>query len=241
MSWNITDARKLEEAIFEMKLNVARKIGVQGGMTVVDMGCGQGGFTAALAKNVGENGKLLAVDVSNEYVSEFIDRLKRYGVKENVTFIHKDALGLKDAIADDIADMVVSFRLLEELKDPVTMPEIVKEMVRVVKKGCKVCIVELKARTQNDAEETYVRLHRESGDSLFEPEEIVKAMKEAKLVDVRLEELKTNIWFSPGLAKQDLGFAQIWFDEDVKRTLGYKIDRYGMKYPSLHMFSGMKT
>jgi cyclopropane fatty-acyl-phospholipid synthase-like methyltransferase len=241
MGWNITDAQKLEEAIFELKLKLAHRIGVQSGMTVVDMGCGQGGFTAALAKTVGKKGKVLAVDVSNEYLSEFMERLNRYDVRNNVIFIHKDAVSLKDAIADEIADIVASFRLLEELKESTTMPKIVKEMVHIVKKGCKVCIIELNARTQNDAEETYVRLHRESGDSLFEPEEIVEAMKEAQLGGVRLEKLGTDIWFSPQLAKQDLGFAQVWFDEDVKRTLGYEIDRYGMKYPSIHIFSGVKT
>lgn len=241
MGWNITDARKLEEAILELKLELARKIGVQAGMTVVDMGCGQGGFTAALAKTVGGKGKVLAVDVSNEYLSEFMERINRYGVKDNVIFIQKNAVSLKDAIADEIANIVASYRLLEELKEPTTMPKIVKEMVRIVKKGCKVCIIELSTRTQNDAEETYVRLHRESGDSLFEPDEIVEAMKEARLMGVRLEKSETDLWFSPELAKQDLGFAQVWFDEDVRRTLGYEIDTYGMKYPSVHIFSGMKT
>ena len=241
MGWNITDARKLEEAILELKLELARKIGVQAGMTVVDMGCGQGGFTAALAKTVGGKGKVLAVDVSNEYLSEFMERINRYGVKDNVIFIQKNAVSLKDAIADEIANIVASYRLLEELKEPTTMPKIVKEMVRIAKKGCKVCIIELSTRTQNDAEETYVRLHRESGDSLFEPNEIVETMKEARLMGVRLEKFETDLWFSPELAKQDLGFAQVWFDEDVRRTLGYEIDRYGMKYPSVHIFSGMKT
>jgi cyclopropane fatty-acyl-phospholipid synthase-like methyltransferase len=240
MGWNITDAGKLEEAIFELKLNVARKIGVQTGMTIVDMGCGQGGFTAALAKTAGEKGKVLAVEVSNEYLSEFMERMNRYGVKNNVMLIQRNAVNLEDVIADEIADLVASFRLFEELKESVTMSTIVKEMVRVVKKSGKVCIIELDTRTQNDAEETYVRLHRESGDSLFEPEEIINAMKEAKLMGLQLEGLESDIWFSPELAKQDLGFAQVWFDEDVRRTLSYEIDKYGMKYPSVHIFSGVK-
>jgi tetratricopeptide (TPR) repeat protein len=36
-------------------------------------------------------------------------------------------------------------------------------------------------RKYDKAEETYIRLHRESGDSLFEPSEILKAMKELNL------------------------------------------------------------
>lgn len=43
MGWNITGVKELEDAIFEIKLELARKTGAQEGMTVVDVGCGQGG------------------------------------------------------------------------------------------------------------------------------------------------------------------------------------------------------
>ena len=240
-SWSIVDSRKLEDAIFDLKLKLAQTIGVSTGMTVVDIGCGQGGFTAALAKSVGRKGKVLAVDVSNEYLSEFMERMVKYGADNTVTFIHKDAVSLTDVVADETADMVVGYRLLEELKEASAMSGVLREMARIVKKGGKACIIELNTKTRNEAEETYVRLHRESGDLLFESDEIVEAMKKAKLASVRLEEFETYIWFSPELAKQDLGFAQVWFDEDVKRTLGYEIDKHGMKYPSMRIFSGMKA
>ena len=57
MDWNIIDSEKLEEAIFKLKLKLVQKIGVRHGMTVVDMGCEQGGFTASLALTVGKKGK----------------------------------------------------------------------------------------------------------------------------------------------------------------------------------------
>ena len=81
MGWNITDSEELEITILKLKLKLAQKIGVRQGMTVVDMGCGQGGFTASLAKTVGKKGKVLAVDVSDEYLAEFMDRLNKHGVR----------------------------------------------------------------------------------------------------------------------------------------------------------------
>jgi len=87
MRWSITDPESLEHAIFELKLRVVRWIGVHKGMTILDVGCGQGGFTASLAKIVGEAGKVIAIDVTNEYLDEFIERLNRYGVKNTVTFV----------------------------------------------------------------------------------------------------------------------------------------------------------
>jgi ubiquinone/menaquinone biosynthesis C-methylase UbiE len=241
MGWNITDSEKLEDAVFKLKLALAQKTGVCKGMTVVDMGSGQGGFTASLAKTVGKKGKVLAVDVSDEYLAEFMDRLDKYGVKDIVTFIQADAVNLKDVLPNEFADLVASYRFLEELKQPETMTEIVKEMVRIVRHGGKIGIVELCTRLGNEAEEAYIRLHKESGDSLFEPYEIVQAMKAAKLADVHVKEVKTSIWISPDLAKQDLSHAQVWFDADVEKSLGKLIDRYGMKYPALLMFSGIKN
>lgn len=240
MSWNITDSEKLEDALLKLKLMLTRKIGVCNGMTVVDMGCGQGGFTASLARAVGKKGKVLAVDVSDEYLMEFTDRLDRRDVRDMVTFIQADAANLRSVLSDESADLVASYRLLEELKKAETMPMVVKEMARITRKDGKVGIVELCTEPKNEAEDVYIRLHKESGDSLFEPHEIVEAMKAAKLVNVHVEEVKTDIWISPDLAKQDLSHAQVWFDADVEKSLGKLIDKYGMKYPELLIFLGVK-
>jgi ubiquinone/menaquinone biosynthesis C-methylase UbiE len=241
MGWHINDVEELEDAIIELKLKLARKIGINAGMTVVDLGCGQGGFTAVLAKIVGKRGRVLAVDVSSEYLAEFTERLEKQGVKDVVAFIQADAVNLKSVLPDESADVVASYRLLEELKQPKTMAGIVKEMARIVKKGeGKIGIVELCTEPKNEAEEAYIRLHRESGDSLFEPPEIIKAMKVAKIADIRVEKVETDIWFSPDLAKKDLSHAQVWFDADVEKSLGKVIDEYGMKYPAFLIFSGVK-
>ena len=241
MGWHITDVEELEDAIIELKLKLARKIGINAGMTVVDLGCGQGGFTASLALTVGKKGKVLAVDVSDEYLAEFMDRLNKHAVKDVVTFIQADAVNLKNVLPNESADVVASYRLLEELKQPKAMAGIVKEMARIVKEGGgRIGIVELCTEPKNEAEEAYIRLHRESGDSLFEPPEIIEAMKVVKLADIRMEKVETDIWFSPDLAKQDLSHAQVWFDADVEKSLGKIIDKHGMKYPAFLTFSGVK-
>lgn len=241
MGWNITGEEELEDAILKLKLKLAQKIGVCAGMTVVDMGCGQGGFTVSLAKIVGDQGKVLAVDISDEYLAEFMNRLNKHGVTNIVTFIQGDAVNLKNVLPNESADVVASCRLLEELKQPKAMPMIVKEMARIVKEGGgRIGIVEMCTEPKNEAEEAYIRLHRESGDSLFEPPEIIEAMKVAKLADIHMEKVETDIWFSPDLAKQDLSHAQVWFDADVEKSLGKLIDKYGMKYPAFLTFSGVK-
>jgi len=241
MGWNITGVEELEDAILELKLKLVQKIGVCAGMTVVDMGCGQGGFTASLALTVGKKGKVLAVDVSDEYLAEFMDRLNKHGVKDVVTFFQADAVNLKNVLPNESADVIASYRLLEELRQPKAMPVIVKEMARIVNEGGgRIGIVEMCTEPKNEAEEAYIRLHRESGDSLFEPLEIIEAMKAAKFANIHVEKVETDIWFSPGLAKQDLSHAQVWFDADVEKSLGKLIDKCGMKYPAFLTFSAIK-
>jgi ubiquinone/menaquinone biosynthesis C-methylase UbiE len=193
-----------------------------------------------LARVVGAEGKVLAIDVSHEYLTEFMERLDKYDVKNRVTFTRVDAGDLKGAIADEVVDMAVSFRLLEELKRPEDMVNVVREMARIVRKNGKVCLMEISTNARNEAEGTYIRLHRESGDSLFRPDEVVGAMKKAELEDVQVLTFDTDIWFSPELARQDLGFAQVWFDANVEKSLGHVIDKYGMKYPALLIYSGKK-
>ncbi|MDH5634641.1 MAG: class I SAM-dependent methyltransferase [Candidatus Bathyarchaeota archaeon] len=240
MRWSITDPKSLEDAIFELKLKVARQIGILKGMTILDMGCGQGGFTASLAKIVGETGKVIAIDVTSEYLDEFMERLNRYGVKNTVTFVQADATNFRNEITDDFAHMVVSFRLLEELKRCEDMSKVVREMARVAKNGGRVCLVELNSKARNKAEETYIRLHMESGDCFFEDRRIAKSMKTSGLAKVHIDRYDSNIWFSPHLAKQELSFAQVWYDSDVEKRLGPLIDKYGMKYPELLIFLGQK-
>jgi ubiquinone/menaquinone biosynthesis C-methylase UbiE len=153
MGWDITDSSALDDAIFELKLKIASHIGVTKGMTVVDVGCGQGGYTASLAKIVGEKGKILAVDVSNEYLKEFTERLDKYCVKNRVAFIQADGTDLGDILSSRVADIVTGFRLLEELKRCEDMSKVMGEMVRVAKDGGNVCLIELSTVARNKAEE----------------------------------------------------------------------------------------
>jgi hypothetical protein len=136
--------------------------------------------------------------------------------------------------------VVTGFRLLEELKTCEDMPKVISEMVSAAKDGGKVSLIELSSIARNKAEEAYIRLHRESGDCFFERVRIVESMEQHGLKNVRIEKLDTDIWLSPALAKQELSFAQVWFDSDVERRLGPLIDKYGMKYPQLLIFSGQK-
>jgi ubiquinone/menaquinone biosynthesis C-methylase UbiE len=61
-SWLTRESRQREEDCESM----LRELGVQLGMTVCDMGCGNGFYTLEIAKLVGPQGRVLAVDIQPE-------------------------------------------------------------------------------------------------------------------------------------------------------------------------------
>jgi len=151
LGWTITSSRQLVEAVQDMKSKLAKRIGAREGFTIVDIGCGPGpdhppSFTVCLAELVGENGRVLGVDISDENMEEFYDEAKKFGVEGRVSFVKGDAVNLKGIIEDDFADMVVSYRFLEEFMRPKELSNVTGEMGRITKPGGKICVIELSTK-----------------------------------------------------------------------------------------------
>ena len=70
--WLIRDRREREERCSLMWAN----LGVKPGMTVCDMGCGNGFHSLQLAKMVGPRGKVLAVDIQPQMLELLRERTK---------------------------------------------------------------------------------------------------------------------------------------------------------------------
>lgn len=110
------------------KINPPRKllhsINVGPGMTVLDFGCGPGGFTIAAAEIVGHNGSLLAVDI-HPLAKEYITRDAAKKGLENI-IVKND---LQD-IPQHSVDVVLFYDIIHILKDPI---KVVSELAGVLK------------------------------------------------------------------------------------------------------------
>lgn len=60
--------------IFTKRAQIARAVGIQRGMTIADIGAGTGLFLEMFAKDVGDEGKVYAVDISEKFVANLRDR-----------------------------------------------------------------------------------------------------------------------------------------------------------------------
>lgn len=74
--WLIRPERELEEAPSQ----VLDELKLKPGMTVVDFGCGNGFYTLPMAKQVGPNGKVLAVDIQPEMIQMLKERAATAGI-----------------------------------------------------------------------------------------------------------------------------------------------------------------
>ncbi len=87
------------------------------GMIVVEIGCGAGFYTVAIAKAIRPDGMVYAVDIQEGMLEKLKARMEREGVS-NITPILADAEG-KIPLDDEIADAVFSVAVIPEIPNPV--------------------------------------------------------------------------------------------------------------------------
>jgi ubiquinone/menaquinone biosynthesis C-methylase UbiE len=227
-----------------MKLNLASSAGIQEGMQVLDVGCGQGTFTVCVAELVGETGKVTAIDISDEDLDEMKHNLERYRVRPRVTFVKADAVESSHVFSSESFDIAVSYRLIEELKQPTQLPRIVSSIAEVVKRGGRVVMFELSTETRDIAEQNLIRLHRDIGNDYFPSQRtILRCLRGAGLSKVEVETVSTKISYSGEVflksnVSQDEVFPE--FKKRIMKELWPSIKQYGMKYPNIRMFYGHK-
>lgn len=87
---------------------------VKPGQTAVDIGCGLGYFSIALAKIVGPRGKVIALDIQQQMIRRANRRAERHGIASQIDFrlCKPGHLGVKGPV-----DFVLAFWVAHEVDD----------------------------------------------------------------------------------------------------------------------------
>lgn len=133
--WLIRDNRELEERSSLVLAN----LGVKPGMTVCDMGCGNGYYTLKLAELVGTDGAVLAVDIQPEMLHLLELRAKELGVT-NVRPIQGTILN--PGLPDGEVDLILCVDVYHEFSQPA---EMLAAMRRALKPDGLLVLVEFRA------------------------------------------------------------------------------------------------
>lgn len=90
------------------------RAGVAGGSACLDVGCGDGQVTIELARAVGDDGRVVGIDIDAEALSVARQAAERAGLQ--VQFVRRDATVAADS---DTFDLAYSRLLLSHLADPI--------------------------------------------------------------------------------------------------------------------------
>jgi ubiquinone/menaquinone biosynthesis C-methylase UbiE len=128
---------------------------IRPGMTVMDIGCGPGYFTLAMALMVGPGGRVIAIDMQQEMLDLVKRKSDRLGLSERIRF-HRcapDSLGIEEK-----AGFVLSFYMVHEVPD---RDALFREVGGLLESGGKYLIVEPGFHVSREAFEDTLR-HAES-------------------------------------------------------------------------------
>jgi ubiquinone/menaquinone biosynthesis C-methylase UbiE len=117
-----------------------RKLGAAEGEKVLDIGFGTGRAVLALARSVGEAGKVYGIDISPRMLDVASAKTAGRGYETRVELVLGDASHLP--YDSEFFDAVfMSFVL--ELFDTPEISQVLSECARVLKKGGRICVVSL--------------------------------------------------------------------------------------------------
>ncbi|MDZ7289496.1 MAG: class I SAM-dependent methyltransferase [candidate division KSB1 bacterium] len=87
---------------------------VRDGHTVIDIGCGMGFFAIAMAKMVGESGRVIAVDLQAKILEVLQRRARKSGVLSRIHLhqCEQDRLGISEPV-----DFALAFWMVHEVPD----------------------------------------------------------------------------------------------------------------------------
>ena len=125
--------------------------GVRPGMTVGEVGAGNGYFTLKLARRVGPSGKVYANDIVENFLAEVRDRAKQQALSNIVTILGTE---VDPRLPAGKLDMVFMVRVLHDLSRP---EEVLERIAPSLKAGGKVVVFEVEGGKSCDGKNVVVQ------------------------------------------------------------------------------------
>ena len=114
--------------VLRPRRDVLKEVGIKPGDSVLDFGCGPGGYIMPLARLVGPSGKIYALDMHPLAIRSVQQMANREGMA-NVKTIESDG---GTGLPDNSMDIVLLYDVFHGLARP---DDVLKELHRVLKRG----------------------------------------------------------------------------------------------------------
>jgi len=139
---------------------VIQRSGIEQGMCVLDVGCGSGFFTTSVARAVGENGMVYALDIEPKMLKQLEDKLKRGENRDikNVQLVQSNADHLP--FDRDFFDLAYMVAVLQEIPDRMRA---LSEIKRVLRPGGILAVTELLPDPDYPLRSTTIKMLKKAG------------------------------------------------------------------------------
>ena len=137
------DAHKLDDPERQIWLPVAdvvRALAIRPGMRVADVGAGTGYFAIPIARAVGVEGKVYAVDLQSAMLAKLREKLTEPAAPRNIVLVLGEAS--KTTLPSICADMVFVANVWHELENPTTA---LQEVARILAPGGVLALLDWRA------------------------------------------------------------------------------------------------
>ena len=129
--------------------NVDKILGpfVKEGMTVLEPGCGMGYFTLPLARMVGPQGRVIAVEIQKKMLSVLDRRARKAGLLDRIELrqIGDETLGFEDLL--DKVDFATALHVVHEVPDQASF---FKQVWQTLKLEGKLLVIEPKGHVSTE-------------------------------------------------------------------------------------------
>ena len=113
-----------------------KEIGVEKGQVISDFGCGVGHYTIPVAKVVGKEGKVYAVDKDSEALNQLMQAAKSEGLK-NIEPINTQE-ELKIELKDESVDVILLYDVIHLVND---RKKLYEEALRVARENALISVL----------------------------------------------------------------------------------------------------
>jgi ubiquinone/menaquinone biosynthesis C-methylase UbiE len=120
---------------------------VREGMIVLEPGCGMGYFTLPLARMVGPDGRIIAVDIQSKMLSALKRRAQKAGISNRIELRRAMDNGLGVSDLSGKVDFAVALHMVHELSDKASF---FTEVRQTLKPGSRLFFAEPKGHVSQD-------------------------------------------------------------------------------------------
>ena len=142
-----------------------QELGLKKGITFLDVACGRGAYSLAIADIVGENGQVYAVDLWEEGIGILREEAASKGIQNMTTFVSDVAQHMP--VEDDSVDVCLMATVLHDLVQEGDVADALKEVGRVLKPNGVFAVVEFKKQDGPPGPPKSIRMRLEDVSALL--------------------------------------------------------------------------